>query len=140
LWGHGRLDGGVNSSDSASKLLDYGEHWKRKRGHVKVRLLASHVASHGHAFEFKLLINNWKIGHSKNFKVAILALFLTKFWTLNWGPIGQTLGMVGLPPLPSHKHTVLPPAAKVSLFSCHGNLIAIILTQTMADCEQFICQ
>ena len=38
-----------------------------------------------------------KIGHSKGFKEAISALFLTEFWTLNWGPIGQTLGMAGLP-------------------------------------------
>jgi hypothetical protein len=116
LWGHGILNGRVDSSDSV------------KRGHVKGQLITSHVASHGHTFEFKLLINNWKISHSKGFKVAILALFLTKFWTLNWGPIGQTLGMAELPPSPSHKHTVLPQAARVSLFSCHGNLIAIILT------------
>jgi hypothetical protein len=34
----------------------------------------------------------WKIGHYKGFKVAILALFLTDFWTLNSG-----LGMAGLP-------------------------------------------
>jgi hypothetical protein len=39
---------------------------------------------------------NWKIGHSKGFKDAILALFLTEFLTLNSGPIGQTLGMAGL--------------------------------------------
>ena len=38
-----------------------------------------------------------KIRHSKGFKVAILALFLTDFWTLNSGLICRTLGMAGLP-------------------------------------------
>jgi hypothetical protein len=45
----------------------------------------------------------WKIGHSKAFKEAILALFLTDFWTLNSGLICQTLGMAGLP-LPGAVH------------------------------------
>jgi hypothetical protein len=38
-----------------------------------------------------------KIGHFKGFKVAILARFLTDFWTLNSGRICQTLGMAVLP-------------------------------------------
>jgi hypothetical protein len=37
-----------------------------------------------------------KIGHSKGFKGAILAQFLTEFLALNCGPSNQTLEMVGL--------------------------------------------
>ena len=44
-----------------------------------------------------------KNGYSKGFKVAILALFLTDFWTLNFNLIYRTLGMAGFPRSVTHE-------------------------------------